>query len=55
VVKVKKRVKPMQAVMKGYRGISLLMGLNWDRLFSVGTVLAGLLAGAYLGHVLLFP
>jgi hypothetical protein len=41
--------------MNGYRGISLLLGLNWDRLFSIGTIVAGLLAGAFLGHVLLVP
>ena len=39
----------MQTVMKGYRGLSLLVGLNWDRVFFLGTILVGLLAGAYLG------
>ena len=43
----------MRTVMNGYRGISLLLGLNWDRLFSVGTIVVGLLAGAFLGHVIL--
>ncbi len=42
----------MESVMQGYRGISLLVILNWDRLFAVGTVAAGLLAGAFLGQVL---
>ena len=45
----------MQTVMNGYRGFSLLLGLNWDRLFSVGTIIAGLMAGAFLGHVILIP
>lgn len=45
----------MQLVMNGYRGLTLLMGLNWDRLFSLGTVLVGLLAGAFLGSVLIQP
>ena len=39
----------MQTVMKGYRGLSLLVGLNWDWVFFLGTILVGLLAGAYLG------
>jgi hypothetical protein len=42
----------MQLVMEGYRGISLLVWLNWDRIFSFGTVIVGLLAGAFLGSVL---
>lgn len=42
----------MQIVMKGYRGLSLLVGLNWDRVFFLGTILVGLLAGAYLGTAL---
>ncbi|MBD3765255.1 MAG: hypothetical protein IE927_11135 [Rhodobacterales bacterium] len=45
----------MQLVMNGYRGLTLLMGLNWDRLFSLGTVVVGLLAGAFLGSVLIRP
>lgn len=43
----------MQAVIQGYRGLSLLVWLNADRLFSVGTVVVGLLAGAFLGTSLL--
>ncbi|MCF1710006.1 hypothetical protein L0V05_14405 [Tabrizicola sp. J26] len=39
----------MQTVMKGYRGLTLLVGLNWDRIFFLGTILVGLLAGAFLG------
>ncbi len=42
----------MQTVIKGYRGISLLVDLNWSRLFASLTVVAGLLAGAFLGQVL---
>ncbi len=45
----------MQTVVKGYRGISLLLNLNWDHLFSAGTIVVGLLAGAFLGHVILHP
>jgi hypothetical protein len=42
----------MQTVMNGYQGLSLLMGLNWDRIFSLATILVGLLAGAFLGSAL---
>ena len=45
----------MQAVMNSYKGLSLLVWLNWDRLFTVGTVVVGLLAGAFLGTVLVQP
>lgn len=45
----------MQAVMKSYKGLSLLVWLNWDRLFTAGTVIVGLLAGAFLGTALMQP
>lgn len=43
----------MQMVKEGYRGLSFLVGLNMDWLFCLGTIVAGLLAGAFLGHALL--
>lgn len=43
----------MQAVMNGYRGLSLLVRMNWDMLFTLGTVVVGLLAGAFLGSALM--
>lgn len=43
----------MQIVIKGYRGLGLLLRLNWDRLFFFGTLLVGLLAGAFLGTALM--
>jgi len=43
----------MQTVMKGYRGLSFLVGLNGDWLFTLGTIVVGLLAGAFLGTALL--
>ena len=46
---------PMQTVIEGYRGLSLLVGLNWDRIFTVGTVIVGLLAGAFLGTAIMQP
>jgi len=52
---IKERGTMMQTVMNGYRGLSLLIGLNWDRLFFLGTILVGLLAGAFLGTTLSQP
>lgn len=43
----------MQTVLKGYQGLSLLVRLNYDRLFYVGTIIVGLLAGAFLGSTLI--
>jgi hypothetical protein len=45
----------MQAVAQGYKAVSFLVWLNADRLFSLGTVVVGLLAGAYLGQAILQP
>ncbi|QYK40049.1 MAG: hypothetical protein KF887_11325 [Paracoccaceae bacterium] len=45
----------MQTVMDGYRGISLILYLNFDRLFTLGTILVGLLAGAFLGQAIVQP
>lgn len=39
----------MQTVVNGYHGLSLIVGLNWDRMFFLGTIVVGLLAGAFLG------
>ena len=43
----------MDTVVRGYRGLSLLVNLNWDRLFFLGTIVVGLLAGAFLGSALI--
>jgi len=45
----------MQLVMDGYKGLRLLVWLNWDRIFILGTVVAGLLAGAFLGTTIVQP
>jgi hypothetical protein len=42
----------MQTVLQGYRGMSVIIGLNWDRIFFLGTLVVGLLAGAFLGHAI---
>lgn len=42
----------MHTIQHGYRGLSLLMDLNWDRMLYVGTIALALFAGAYLGSTL---
>ncbi|WP_257883753.1 hypothetical protein [Roseobacter insulae] len=39
----------MQAIHNGYRGLSLLMDLNWDRALYLGTIALALGAGAWIG------
>ena len=39
----------MQVVLDGYQRLSLLAGLNRDRVFVPGTIIVGLLAGAFPG------
>lgn len=41
----------MQTIKTSYRGLSLLVDLNWDRALYVGTLVFGLGAGAYLGSL----
>ncbi|WP_191090140.1 hypothetical protein [Histidinibacterium aquaticum] len=41
----------MQTLAQGYRGVSLLIGLNWDRLLSVVTIVGALWAGAFIGSL----
>ena len=43
----------MQTVMNGYRGLSFLVGLNRDWVITLGTIAAGLFAGAFLGTQIL--
>lgn len=42
----------MEHIQQGYRGISVLMNLNWDRLLYVATIAFALSAGAYFGTLL---
>lgn len=39
----------MQTVVKGYRGLSFLVGLNTDGLFVLATIASALAVGAFLG------
>lgn len=42
----------MRTIESGYRGLSLMVNLNWDRAFIFGTLIVGLLAGAFLGSII---
>jgi hypothetical protein len=46
------REEKMQAIQNGYRGVSLLMDLNWDRAFFIGAITVALGAGAWIGSLL---
>lgn len=41
----------MQTIQNSYRGLSLLMDLNWDLVLYIGTIALALLAGAYVGSL----
>jgi len=41
----------MQTLAQGYRGVSLLIGLNWDRLLYLATIAGALWAGAFVGSI----
>jgi hypothetical protein len=42
----------MQTLQQSYRGLSLIMSLNWDLLLYLATIAFALMAGAYLGSVI---
>ena len=42
----------MQTVQNGYRGLWLLMHLNWDRALYVAMITLALFAGAWLSTLL---
>ena len=41
----------MQTIAAGYKGVSLLVNLNWDRLIYLGTLAGALMLGAWIGSV----
>ena len=41
----------MQTLQKSYRGLGLLMELNWDRILYLMTVLGALWLGAFIGSL----
>jgi len=42
----------MEMIHDGYRGLSVMVNLNWDRLVYLATIFAALMAGGYLGSLL---
>ena len=44
-----KRTESMQTIHAGYRSMSLLVSINWDRMLYVFTIVFALFLGAYLG------
>ncbi len=41
----------MQTIQNSYRGLSLIMQLNWDRALYIATIAVALAAGAYIGSL----
>jgi len=41
----------MQTISKGYRGLSVLMDLNWDLALYLCTIIFALCAGAFIGSL----
>lgn len=39
----------MQMIQSGYRGLSLVFDMNWDRLLYIATIAFSLSLGAFLG------
>lgn len=39
----------MQHIMRGYRGMTVLMNLNWDRMLFLTALAPALWAGAFIG------
>lgn len=41
----------MHVLQQSYRGFSLIMELNWDRLLFIAAIVTALFAGAWLGSL----
>ncbi|WP_397543159.1 hypothetical protein [Roseovarius salis] len=41
----------MEQITGGYRGLGVLLTVNWDRLIYLATIVLALLAGAYIGSL----
>lgn len=41
----------MQHIVSGYRGLSLIFNLNWDRIVYLATILLALMLGAFVGSI----
>lgn len=42
----------MDTIQSGYKGVRLLMNLNWDRLLYICTIVFALWLGAFIGSLL---
>ncbi|MEL7025804.1 MAG: hypothetical protein AAGO57_01055 [Pseudomonadota bacterium] len=42
----------MQTLHAGYRGLSLLVDLNWDRILYVSTLVGALMLGGWVGSLI---
>jgi hypothetical protein len=45
----------MSTLQEGYRGATLLLALNWDRLLSVAILTGALMLGTWIGSLDLIP
>jgi len=43
----------MHTIQNSYRGLSLLVVINWDRLLYIATISTALFAGAFFGSLAL--
>ncbi len=43
----------MQTIQNSYRGLSLLVDINWDRLLYITMIATALFAGAFFGSLAL--
>ena len=50
-IETKAGTKTMHTIQTSYRGLSLLVDLNWDRLLYAGTIALALFLGAYMGSL----
>jgi hypothetical protein len=41
----------MEQIVNGYRGLDVLLRVNWDRIIYLGTIALALLAGAFIGSL----
>lgn len=41
----------MQTLTQGYRGVRVLVTLNWDRMLFTGALIGALYAGAYIALI----
>ncbi|MEM7597453.1 MAG: hypothetical protein AAF382_07115 [Pseudomonadota bacterium] len=41
----------MHHIANGYRGLTILVDVNWDRIVYLGTIVLALAAGAFVGSL----